>query len=40
MIENLRIMKIKLIIFILNIEKKELFYNFYNNVYIVLDVMM
>lgn len=40
MIENLRIMKIKLIIFILNIKKKELFYNFYNNVYIVLDVMM
>lgn len=40
MIENSRTMNIKSIIFILNIEKKELFYNFYNNVYIALDVMM
>lgn len=40
MIENSRTMKIKSIIFILNIEKKEWFYIFYNNVYIALDVMM
>lgn len=40
MIENSRTMKIKSIIFILNIEKKESFYNSYNNVYIALDVMM
>lgn len=40
MIENSRTMKIKSIIFILNIEKKEWFYNSYNNVYIALDVMM
>lgn len=40
MIENSRTMKIKSIIFILNIEKKESFYNSYNNVYIVLYVMM
>lgn len=39
MIENLRIMKIKLIIFILNIEKKNDFIIFII-VYIVLDVMM
>lgn len=40
MIENSRTMKIKSIIFILNIEKKESFNNSYNNVYIALDVMM
>lgn len=40
MIENSRTMKIKSIIFILNIEKKESFYNSDNNVYIALDVMM